>query len=160
MDTRRIPEFQLPSPEGTLLDHRWLGQRPATLLMVYKSSCATSLFALEILQQVWQRVSLPWALGLLISQDDPESTRTLVKRHGIRFPVVVDFPEYRLSRRLGFTTVPALYLVNRHAEILRQVQGFVRAEYETILERLFEAHRLSVREVFPDAASIPPLKPG
>jgi len=57
-----------------------------------------------------------------ISQDSEEATREFVGQMGLRFPVERD-PGFEVSKRLGATTVPTLFLMDED-RVVRQEPGF------------------------------------
>jgi hypothetical protein len=57
-----------------------------------------------------------------ISQDSEEATREFVGQMGVRFPVERD-PGFEVSKRLGATTVPTLFLMDED-RVVRQEPGF------------------------------------
>ncbi|NOX36382.1 MAG: TlpA family protein disulfide reductase [Calditrichaeota bacterium] len=160
MNRRAFPEFQLPTLENRAVTQAGFQQRPATLCLFFKGSCATSQLVLNLLRQLWERQGLPEEWVLLISQDNVPETRTFVQQHGLSFPLVVDYPDYRLSRALDFQTVPAMYLVDRQSRILNHTEGFVKPEYEILLQRLFAENGVQIVELFESGANVPLLKPG
>jgi hypothetical protein len=57
-----------------------------------------------------------------ISQDSEEATREFAGQMGVRFPVEGD-PDFEVSKRLGVTTVPTLFLMDED-RVVRQEPGF------------------------------------
>ncbi len=160
MSRRLFPEFQLPTLERSIFTPAEFQKRPATLCLFFKDHCATSQLVLKLLQQVWQQQALPKEWVFLISQDEPPETQSFVAQLGLTFPVVVDYPDYRLSRALDFQTVPAMYLVDQQNQILSQMEGFVKPEYEILLQRLFAENGVQIVNLFESESNVPLLKPG
>ncbi len=156
----RLTDFRLPTIDGGTLSLSDIQQRPATLLVFYKASCDTSVYALKLLNDFGRRRTSSDPLIYLISQDPPGETEAFIRRESLRLPVAVDYPEYRLSRQLDFRSVPAWYLVDGQGNIPGRSEGFVRTEVEHLLEELFRKNGQDLPPIFADPESVPALRPG
>lgn len=157
---KTFPEFELPTPAGSTLSAGELGKHPLSLITFYKASCDTSVYLLELLNDFGQRLALPHSPFWLVSQDSAEETRRFLTITNIRLPAAIDFPDYRLSRQLDFQSVPALYLVDRSEKILFHSVGFVKDEFQRILQRIAIKNGRRDVLVFQDEQTVAIFKPG
>lgn len=58
-----------------------------------------------------------------ISQDGPDATQEFMRQMDVKFPVDRD-PGFEISKRLGVTTVPTLYLLDEQDRVIRDEPGF------------------------------------
>ncbi|RMG61594.1 MAG: hypothetical protein D6715_13390 [Calditrichaeota bacterium] len=156
----RFPSFQLKALSGQIISETWLQQRPLTLVLFYKKDCPTSRLVNTLLSDLWQAHSLPPELVLLVSQDQEEKTARTVGEWGLPFPVACDAPAYTLSRGLDFEAVPTGYLVDQNLSIQQRFTGFVRQEFQAVLEALLKANGIDAPVDLNARSDLPVFSPG
>ncbi|RMG61229.1 MAG: hypothetical protein D6715_14055 [Calditrichaeota bacterium] len=156
----RFPSFQLRSPSGQIISETWLQQRPLTLVLFYKKDCPTSRLVNTLLSDLWRAHSLPAELILLVSQDREEKTAQTVTEWELPFPVACDAPAYSLSKILDFEAVPTGYLVSRNLSIQHWFTGFVRQEFQEVLEALLKANGIDAPVELNARSDLPVFSPG
>jgi hypothetical protein len=71
-----------------------------------------------------------------VLQDTPEVATTLARELDLTLPILLEPDPYPLASERGLTAVPTLSLVSKDGEVLLQVEGFRRADFELFAERL------------------------
>lgn len=159
-DPSLFPESDLSTLSGEALDDLISKKNKYMLIVFYKQSCQTSLYLLEHLARFQKHSKIDSHLIVLISQDDLEETNRFIEMQQLSFPVALDFPEYKLSRRLNFMAVPACYLVKNTGKIEMESIGFVRDEIAEMIDRLLRVNGCEPHPLFEEPGKIPAIKPG
>jgi peroxiredoxin len=147
---RPAPEFSLKDPAGTRHNLRESLKKGSVLVAFFKISCPTCQLILPFLERLAPAVEI---IG--ISQDDPPSTREFLDYFRIKFPVLID-PEndhYPVSSFYRLANVPSLFLIEPNGKISWTLNGFHKAELESLAAR-FD------RVLFLETDRVPLMKPG
>jgi hypothetical protein len=147
-----FPRRSLRDLDGGLrpLAEAWSGGE--ALFLVGHGDCRTTMLALPFVDRLHRRSE--GAAVRLILQDDAETARVLAGRLRLAAPILLEEDPYRLSRELGLTTVPTLFLVGRDGEIGQVLEGWNRAEVEAL------ALRMGVRALLTTEDEAPAFRPG
>lgn len=150
---RPFPPIALPGLDGT--SEPVVGAAGSwNLVAVGHSDCGTTRLVLPYLMRMRARAG-PRSSVVLVLQDDADAARAFLAETGNGLVVRLEADPYPLSRELGLTTVPTLFLVSPAGRIEARSEGFQRKALEEI------ARRLGVTAPFfrpTDAA--PALRPG
>jgi hypothetical protein len=131
---RPFPKILLPDLDGT--------SRPVfgaagsrALVAVGHTDCGTTRLVVPYLKRMHARRG-PGTAVILVLQDSSTAARELVSEQRLGIPVLLEADPYPLSRELGLSTVPTLFLVSAAGVIERRSEGFQRAALETLAESL------------------------
>jgi hypothetical protein len=94
-----------------------------------------------------------------ISQDGETETGRLVDTYEIASPVLLD-ENLDVSRAYDPPSVPALFLIDGAAKVVRSSVGFEKAEVNAVAEAMLEALGLPVRVIADPDDGAPAMKPG
>jgi hypothetical protein len=150
---RPFPKVALPDLEG----------KPGTaagaagawsLVAVGHSDCGTTRLALPYLKRMHERRG-PGSSVVLVLQDDAAAALGLLAEANADMPVRLEPDPYPLSRELGLTTVPTLFLVDPAGVVDQVSEGFQRAAFEEMAGRLGVPGPL-----FAAGDAAPALRPG
>jgi len=131
----KAPEFSLPTiAGGTLSLSELLTDGPAVLFF-YKHECPVCQMAAPYLQKLKDAYGASLAVAA-VAQDDPAEAAGFAHRHGLTFPVLVDYPAYAVSRQYGLTTVPTTFLVDRSGVVLQTVLAWNRTGLNGLSEQV------------------------
>lgn len=128
------PGFQLCDLAGTEHALSGLVANGPILLVFFKISCPTCQLTLPFLERLHTR-ALPGAPRIIgISQDSAAGTREFNEHFGITFPVLLDpaAARYPASNAYRITTVPSLFLIGAGGVIEWSLNGFHKAELESL----------------------------
>ena len=126
----KAPEFLLATLEGGKQSLAELLRRGPVLLAFFKVSCPVCQLALPFLDRIGKG-TLP---VVAISQDPERATRQFHQTYGICLPTLLDRDEerYPASNALGIQHVPTMFLVEPDGVISSVVEGFRKADLESI----------------------------
>jgi peroxiredoxin len=157
------PNFSLKSLDGKGFSLSAGLQKGPVVLAFFKIGCPVCQFTFPFLERLHQRYkSSPDITIVGIGQNGPEKTAAFVKEYGVTFPVLLDPEEkgYIVSNAYGLTMVPTILLVDTDGSVLVSSMGFVKADIETIAERLAERTKLAKAPIFKPSDSVPASRPG
>jgi hypothetical protein len=149
-----FPEVSLPDLDGTFRPVIEAPPGARTLVAVGHSDCGTTRLLLPYVQRLHARRG-PGSSVVLALQDDAVTARALLKELDLDLPVRLEPEPYALSRELGLSTVPTLFLVSPAGLIEHRSEGFQRAAIEDLAQRLG-----APAPFFLPADSAPALRPG
>jgi len=127
----RAPEFRLARLDGGEASLHDLIANGPILLAFFKISCPVCQLTFPFLDRLYTAGRLP-VYG--ISQNDPEDTRDFNRRFGVTFPTLLDREEndFAASNAFGLSSVPTLFLIERDGTISRVIEGWQRAEMDSL----------------------------
>jgi hypothetical protein len=149
---RPFPDIELPDLEG--ISRAVLGAAGSCVVAVGHSDCGTTRLALPYLKRMHERRGLGSSV-VLVLQDDAAAARGLLTEANADMPVRLEPDPYPLSRQLGLTTVPTLFLVDPAGVVDQVSEGFQRAAFEAMAGRLGVPGPL-----FAAGDAAPALRPG
>jgi peroxiredoxin len=126
----KAPEFTLETLEGGRQSLSGLLRQVPLLLAFFKVSCPVCQLALPFLERIGKG-SLP---VVAVSQDDERATKQFHKTFGISLATLMDRDQDRfaVSNAFGITHVPTIFLIEPDGHISAVVEGFRKAELESI----------------------------
>jgi peroxiredoxin len=126
----KAPEFLLTKLDGGKQSLSELLRQGPVLLAFFKVSCPVCQLALPFLDRIGKG-SLP---VVAISQDTERSTRQFHQTYGVSLSTLLDREEdrYPASNAFGIEHVPAMFLVEPDGVISSAVEGFRKADLESI----------------------------
>jgi peroxiredoxin len=145
----KAPEFELKAMDGKKVSLREELARGPAVLVFFKVSCPTCQYALPFYERLYKAYSKK-GIGLFaVSQNDAKDTAAFVKEFGITFPVLLDDTHsYPASNAYGLTNVPTIFWVAQYGEIEVSSVGWVKADFESINQKMAEEERVSPSVVF------------
>ena len=149
---RPFPDMALPDLDGKR--QLLLEAAGSCVVAVGHSDCATTRLALPYLIRTHQRRGEGSSV-VLVLQDDAAAARGLLTEANADMPVRLEPDPYPLSRQLGLTTVPTLFLVDPAGVVDQVSEGFQRAAFEAMAGRLGVPGPL-----FAAGDAAPALRPG
>lgn len=126
----KAPEFLLDTLDGGKQSLAELLQQGPILLAFFKVSCPVCQLTLPFLDRI-SKGSLP---VVAISQDSERATRQFHQTYGVSLPTLVDREEdrYPASNGFGIDFVPTMFLVEPDGVISIVIEGFRKAELDSI----------------------------
>ena len=126
----KAPDFSLDGLDGRKQSLRELLSQGPVLLAFFKVSCPVCQLALPFLERIGKG-SLP---VVAISQDDERATRQFHQTYGISLATLLDRDRdrYAVSNGFGIDHVPTMFLVEPDGVISSVVEGFRKADLESI----------------------------
>ena len=122
------PEFTLPSVgAGPIRLGELVTDGPVLLVFVHED-CPT---ARLVLRRLAATSGLP---VVCIAQEPPEAAARLVRRTGLRYPMLAEPAPFETSSAYGVDGVPTAVLVDRDGTIVDTVVGWDQDAYERMLE--------------------------
>ncbi len=148
----RKPDFKLISVAGEA--HTFPSSKP-TFLCFAKEDCATCNLAAPLLQAFHDHYGD--AANIWIIGQSKDGNLRLQDRHGLTLPILDD-SKLLTSFAWDFEVVPALYWCPGGDGVETHVEGFVRAEWQSLSQAL--AHAVDLTPAPIDWASLPDWRPG
>jgi len=158
----RAPEIDLRDLSGRSL--RPLsperGRKGHALVIFFKDECPTCRYTLPFVERIQQRLGSKGDRIFGVSQDGGERTRAFLESTGATFPVVLDDPEYAVSRAYGLSNVPSIFLVDADGIIRRSIAGFSRSALEGMASDLAASIGVPPTPIFSEGEQVLETKPG
>jgi len=156
------PNFSLKSLDKKEFSLSGALEKGPALLTFFKIGCPVCQFTFPFLERLYQRYKDPNLSIVGISQNGPEKTAAFNKEYGITFPTLLDPEEkrYVVSNAYRLTMVPTIFLVDTDGSVLVSSMGFVKADLESIANRLAERVKIAKAPLFLPADSVPANRPG
>jgi len=121
-----LPAGTFADAEGGEHDLRQLLASGPLLIGIYKSSCASSKQMFPFLERIHQRLGENGLHVLGVSQDSENITRSFARRYGITFPIIVEGPDFPISRAFDIAATPTIYLVTPDERVAFTTMGFMK----------------------------------
>ena len=156
------PVFSLPvsGGGGLMAGLPPVGARGLTLVAFFKDTCPTCRLAFPLLERIHRKVGSAGGRVVGISQDGPEGAAAFATELGLTFPILIDGPDYPVSRLYGLVAVPSLFLVDAGGRILVSGAGFARAELQAMADDLARSVEAPAFALYEASESFPAFKPG
>lgn len=130
-----------------------------TLLVFFKNGCATCDLAFPYINRLPQAYPDSWHLWA-IAQEPPGTAADYARRHGIVYPVLIDAPEYAVSRLYDPPATPTLFLTDPRGHIVYETHGFAKADLNQLSTLLAQSLGLEPVIIAPKNDGRPDFKPG
>ena len=121
-----LPHQPFADAEGAMHDLHELLQSGPLLIGIYKSSCASSKQMFPFLERLHQRYAANGLHVIGISQDSENITRSFARRYGITFPILVEGPDFPISREFDIAATPTIFLIMPDKRVAYTTMGFMK----------------------------------
>jgi peroxiredoxin len=147
-----VSDFRLRLLDGGETGLRDLIARGPVLLAFFKVSCPVCQLTLPFLERIRSSGRLPI---FAVSQNDADDTRAFQHRFGVALPTLLDSEKdgFPVSNAFGIASVPTLFLVEKDCSVSRVIEGWSKAEIESL-------GALAGVKPFRTNDSVPEWKPG
>jgi peroxiredoxin len=142
-------EYRLPNS---------LAGRPA-LLVFFKTTCATCDLAFPYINRLRDAYPAGWHLWA-IAQDPPAVARNYAAKHGLSYPVLIDAPDYEVSRLYDPAATPTLFLADAGGRTVYVTHGFAKDDMNEVSRLVAEMMDEAPVVVAPEGDGRPAFKPG
>ena len=137
---------------------RSLNGQPA-LLVFFKTTCATCDLTFPYVNRLRETYPDGWHLWA-ISQDAPDKSIVYARRLGVRYPVLLDAPDYAVSRLYDPPATPTFFLVDGGGRVAYSTHGFAKDDINQIA-RLIAGYVGAIAQIIaPAGDGKPAFKPG
>ena len=153
------PHFTLLAIDGKEYQLLNSAQGQPSLLVFFKTSCATCDLAFPYINRLRETYPTGWQLWA-IAQDPPAVAAEYASKHGISYPVLIDAPDYDVSRLYDPAATPTLFLNDARGRTIYTTYGFAKDDLNELSQLL--AEMLNVEPVIIAQADDgkPAFKPG
>ena len=105
------------------------------VLVFFKSTCGTCDIAFPYLNRVRDMYPDGWSLWA-IAQDPPNRAGEYARRFQITYPVLIDAPEYAVSKLYDPPATPTVFLVGPDGRIEYSTHGFAKDDLNELARRV------------------------
>jgi peroxiredoxin len=130
-----------------------------SLLVFFKTTCATCDLAFPYINRLREAYPEGWHLWA-IAQDPPAVASEYARKHGISYPVLVDAPDYTVSRLYDPAATPTLFLNDDRGRSVYATHGFLKDDLNELSRLLAEAVAEEPVIIAPANDGQPAFKPG
>lgn len=130
------------------------------LIAFHKNTCATCRMSFPYLQRLHEQVAGAGGRVLGLSQDGEPGALAFAAELSLSMPILIDGPDYPVSRRYGLVSVPTLYLIDRSGTILRNGTGFDRDLWTLMGADLAASVGAARPALYGAGESVPDFRPG
>lgn len=124
----QLPTFSLTSVRGDRVTSDSF--RDGAILVFFKIECPTCQYTLPFLE----RLHKSGANVIGVAQNDAKQTESFANQYGLSFPLLIDAPDYKVSKAFALSTVPTMFAV-RNGNVEFASDGWVRKDFEKLAER-------------------------
>lgn len=130
----QAPAFHLKDLHGRTVSLSDLRKQAPVLLVFFKVECPTCQYTLPFVERLHQALRNVSIVG--ISQNPAAESAAFAKRFNLTLPILLDENDYPASRAYAITTVPSLFLVNQDGEIAFTAEGWVKEDFQKLIEMM------------------------
>jgi peroxiredoxin len=157
----KAPQFDLQVMDGSKFSLQNALTRGPVLAVFFKVSCPVCQYALPFFQRIYNAYGSENLSIVGVSQNQKSDTADFIKKFGVTFPVLLeDTKRYDASNAYGLTTVPTAFWISEDGEIELASVGWVRQDFEEIVQKSASANRQAHQPVFQPAEQIPEFRAG
>ena len=142
-------EYSIPGSSG--------GQ--PVLLVFFKTSCATCDLAFPYLNSIRDAYPEGWRLWA-VSQDPPGRSADYGRRFAMKYPILLDAPDYAASLLYDPPATPTLFLVGPEGYVQYATHGFAKDDINEVARRIAAHTGAEPRVIAPESDGRPSFKPG
>jgi len=154
------PAFTLPLLGGSSAAIPDRAAKGLTLVVFYKNTCPTCRLALPFLERLHRQVAPAGGRVVGVSQDGMDGAASFARELDLTMPLMVDGPDYPVSRLYDLVSVPTLLLITKEGAVRRSGVGFSREGIEAMAADLASSVGAPCPALFREGESIPDFKPG
>jgi peroxiredoxin len=130
-----------------------------SLLVFFKTTCGTCDVAFPYINRLREAYRGGWHLWA-IAQDPPSTASEYAAKHGIKYPVLIDAPDYDVSRLYDPAATPTLFLNDRSGRTVYATHGFAKDDLNEVSRLVAEMLQEDPVEIAPANDGQPSFKPG
>jgi peroxiredoxin len=142
-------EYSLPKGAG--------GQ--PLLLVFFKTTCGTCDTAFPYINRLRETYPEGWHLWA-IAQDPPREAAKYADSHGITYPVLIDAPEYQVSRLYDPAATPTFFLNDARGRTVFATHGFAKDDVNELARLIADLVGAEPVIIAPENDGSPAFKPG
>jgi peroxiredoxin len=142
-------EYRLPNS---------LDGEPA-LLVFFKTTCATCDLAFPYINRLRETYPARWHLWA-IAQDPPAVATEYAAKHGLSYPVLIDAPNYEVSRLYDPAATPTLFVVDEGGRTIYVTHGFAKDDLNEVSRLIAASVEAEPVVIAPANDGRPAFKPG
>jgi peroxiredoxin len=142
-------EYSLPKDAG--------GQ--PMLLVFFKTTCGTCDTAFPYINRLRETYREGWQLWA-IAQDSAREASQYARNHGMHYPVLIDAPDYSVSRLYDPAATPTFFLNDARGRTLFATYGFAKDDMNQLARLIAELVAAEPAIIAPENDGSPAFKPG
>ena len=136
-------------------------QHGPVVLGLYKSSCQASKTMFPFLQRLANVYGGHGLQVFGVAQDSANITKSFARRLDLSMPIIVEGPEYPLSRAYDIFATPTVYLIGEDGVVAWSTMGFMKPQIGEMSEAVAGALGVAPEPIVSDAdADVPMFVPG
>lgn len=135
-----------------------LDGEPAALVF-FKTTCATCDLTFPYLNRLRAAYPDGWRLWA-ISQDTADRAGPYARNHGIDYPVLLDAPEFTVSRLYDPPATPTVFVVSRSGRVEFSTLGFSKDDVNEVARRIASSIGAEPQMIAASGDGKPDFKPG
>jgi len=153
------PHFTLLGIDGVEYSLPKTAAGQPTVLAFFKTTCGTCDLAFPYINRLREVHPDGWQLWA-IAQDPPKVASEYARSHAIGYPVLIDAPDYSVSRLYDPLATPTLFLSDSSGRIVYSTYGFSKDDLNELASLI--AHMVDAKPVIvaPGNDGKPAFKPG
>ena len=151
------PAFRLPRLGGGSVSGPERGA--LTCLVVFKSTCATSRWALPFFQSLYEKTDGGGLRVIGIAEDTQEQATALASELGLGFPLGVEEDPWPASAAYDLSAVPTFFLIGADGRIEFTSVGFARDDLLAVARRAADVDGGEPADPY-DGQEVPVYRPG
>lgn len=132
--------------------------KPA-LLVFFKTTCGTCDVAFPCINRLRETYADGWNLWA-IAQDPPGAAADYAGKHGIDYPVLIDAPDYMVSRLYDPLATPTLFLTDPRGRMVYSTYGFSKDDLNELAALVAKSVGAEPVVIAPEDDGRPAFKPG
>jgi peroxiredoxin len=134
------------------------GGRPV-LLVFFKTTCATCDVAFPYINRLRETYPDGWHVWA-IAQDPPETASKYAREQNLGFPVLIDAPQYAVSRLYDPAATPTLFFNDERGRTVYATYGFAKADLNELAGIIARSVDAEPAVIAPADDGRPDFKPG
>jgi len=130
-----------------------------TLLVFFKTTCGTCDTAFPYVNRLRETYPEGWRLWA-IAQDSPREAAQYARSQGITYPILIDAPDYSVSRLYDPAATPSLFLNNAIGRTVFATHGFAKDDMNELAVLVAQLVGAEPVIIAPENDGRPAFKPG
>lgn len=128
-----IVNTPMPTVSGEIFTIADALKRGPVLLTIFDSPGKSSKAILPMLQRVAERYQDTPLTVVAVSQYSPNITRSIVRRFGLTFPVLIEPEGYPFSRAFDIEATPTTYLIGQDGKVRFSTVAFFKDPFDLLV---------------------------
>lgn len=129
------------------------------LLVFFKTTCATCDLAFPYINRLRDTYPDGWTLWA-IAQDQPQTASEYAGKHDLSYPVLIDAPDYRVSRLYDPAATPTLFFADARGRTVYATHGFAKDDLNELTAIVARSVGAEPAIIAPADDGRPAFKPG